>query len=63
MIERSAMSRFVGVGDILTEIIDADTHPRLVHRLGSGDRFMDCHTGNKSSGNSVPNGGTFCKIA
>src|SRR5215469_7338316 len=63
VIKLGAVPRFVEIGDVFTQVIDADAHASVIHRLGYPHGIGDLGACYKTAGNTLTNGRTFRKIA
>src|SRR5215469_14380483 len=63
VIELGAMACFVRIGDVFAQIVDANAHASMIHRLGDPDRIGDLCSGYKTAGNTLAQGRTLRKIA
>src|SRR5712691_11487280 len=57
MIELLARSRLVGVGDVLSEVIDGNAGAEFVDRLGGADGVRYRGAGNEAAGSALANAG------
>ena len=59
VIELSAGAGFVGVGDVLAEIVDGDAQAGLVYGASGPEHVFDLSAGNKTAGEVLADGGTL----
>jgi len=55
VIELRAMSRFIDIGDILAQVVDADAHPRAIYILRDSHRIGNLGPGHEPAGNPLSN--------
>ncbi len=63
VIKFGAMSRLVGIGYVLTQVVDAYRHSRAIDGLGDADGVGDFCTGDETSGDALSDGRSLGKIA
>src|SRR5260370_11913944 len=57
------MTGFVGIGDVLSQIVDGDAHARTVHSLGDADGVSDFGAGHEAPRYPASDCGLFGKTA
>src|SRR6185312_6778620 len=62
-IEVRAVTGFVGIGDVLPEVIEADAHAQRIYFLTGAQRFFHGCAGDKASREPLSHGRTFRKFA
>ena len=63
MVELRAVAGFVGIGDVLAQVIDADAHAGAVDGLGDAHRVGDFRARHEPARNAVTDRGSLGKIA
>ncbi len=59
VIELGAGAGFIGVGDVLAEVIDGDAQAGLVDLLCDAERIFHPSTGHEAAGKTLADGGSF----
>ena len=63
MVELRAVAGFVGIGDILAQVVDADAHASAVDGLGDAHSVGDFRACHETAGNPTTDGRALGEIA